>query len=72
MFVDDDEGSDDLLQAGADELFDSSFLTSRTLNRAVDAAADESLIRLLEAGPSALDSVKEAAGALKVILAGKY
>lgn len=45
-------------------------MNQKSRDQALDAAAEESLIRVLEAGPCTLDGVKEAAGALKVVLAG--
>ena len=66
----DDEGLP-LSQAEEDDLIDNGFVMNRTMDHATDAAAQESLIRILEAGPCVLEGVKEAAGALKVILAGE-
>lgn len=68
--LDDSDDDDRLLGPDGNDLVDSGFLVHKTLDQAIDAAAEESLIRLLEAGPCVLDSVKEALGALKVLLAG--
>ena len=67
---DDYSDDDGLLLSLNDGLVDNGFLASRTQDQANDASAEESLIRVLEAGPCVLEAVKEAAGALKVILAG--
>ncbi|KAL0054103.1 hypothetical protein WJX82_003853 [Trebouxia sp. C0006] len=46
------------------------FLAKRNLGKDIAAAADEALIRVLESGPNSLETVKEAAGALKALIAG--
>lgn len=73
-FGDSDEEDEDnnvALQHEEDAvLIDTSFLTKRRLDKGAAIAADESLIRLLEAGPSSLDTVREAAGALKALVTG--
>lgn len=67
---DDDEGQP-LSQTDEGDLINNGFVMNRTMDHAADAAAQESLIRILEAGPCVLEGVKEAAGASKVILAGE-
>ena len=54
-----------------DALIDTGFLSKRTSDKETAVAADESLIRVLESGPSSLEAVKEAAGALKALVTGK-
>ena len=66
-------GQHDLAGIRDDEdamLIDCSFLAKQNLNKQVAAAADEAFLRVLEAGPSSLDAVKEATGALKSLIAG--
>ena len=57
-------GNDDAI------LIDTAFLAKRNLDKDIAAAADEALIRVLESGPNSLEAVKEAAGALKALIAG--
>ena len=54
-----------------DALIDTGFLSKRTSDKETAAAADESLIRVLESGPNSLEAVKEAAGASKALISGK-
>lgn len=67
---DDEQGEE--VQHGNDDamLIDNSFLAKKNLHKDAAAAADESLIRVLESGPSLLEAVKEAVGALKALIPG--
>ena len=64
---DEDDDQQDLTDA---MLIDTGFLAKRNLGKDIAAAADEALIRVLESGPNSLETVKEAAGALKALIAG--
>ncbi|KAL0024042.1 hypothetical protein WJX77_011314 [Trebouxia sp. C0004] len=64
---DEDDDQQDLTDA---MLIDTGFLAKRNLDKDTAAAADEALIRVLESGPNSLETVKEAAGALKALIAG--
>lgn len=70
---DDEQGEEDEPgNIGNDDamLIDNSFLAKKNLHKDAAAAADESLIRVLESGPSLLEAVKEAVGALKALIPG--
>lgn len=68
-----DEDDDKQELRGNDDdagLIDTGFLAKRNLDKGIAAAADEALIRVLDSGPNSLEAVKEAAGALKALIAG--
>jgi len=68
-----EDEEEDVLDLRDDEdamLIDTGFLAKRNLDKEATAAADEALIRVLESGPNSLEAVKEAAGALKALIAG--
>ena len=72
-FSDEEEELDGGMQEEDDDaLIDTGFLSKRTSDKETAAAADESLIRVLESGPNSLEAVKEAAGALKALISGKF
>ena len=54
-----------------DMLIDTRLLSKRTSSKETAAAADEALMRVLEGGPSSLEAIKEAAGALKALITGQ-
>ncbi len=71
---DDEKEDDDKQELGGNDddaiLIDTGFLAKRNLDKDIAAAADEALIRVLESGPNSLEAMKEAAGALKALIAG--
>lgn len=53
-----------------DMLVDSGFFAQSTFSKDAKAAAQEVLVRVLKTGPSSLEPVKEAVGALKALATG--
>ena len=58
--------------ASADDglLVDAGFFAQSNFSKEAKAAANECLMQMLEAGPSLLEPVKEAVGALKALCTG--
>ena len=55
-----------------DMLVDSGFFAQSSFSKEAKAAAQEVLVRVLETGPSSLEPVKEAVGALRALAAGVF
>ena len=55
-----------------DTLVDSGFFAQSNFTKEAKAAAQEVLLRVLETGPSSLEPVKEAVGALKALASGVF
>lgn len=53
-------------------LVDTSFFAHSTFSKEAKTAAHEVLVRVLETGPSSLEPVKEAVGALRALAAGMF
>ena len=53
-----------------DVLVDTGFIAQSSVSKEAKAAAHEVLVRVLETGPSALEAVKEAVGALRALVSG--
>ena len=53
-----------------DILLDTSFIAQSSFSKEGKAAAHEVLVRVLETGPSSLEPVKEAVGALRALATG--
>lgn len=53
-----------------DMLVDSGFFAQSSFSKEAKAAAQEVLVRVLETGPSSLEPVKEAVGALRALVTG--
>ena len=55
-----------------DMLVDTGFFAHSTFSKEAKTAAHEVLVRVLETGPSSLEPVKEAVGALRALAAGMF